>query len=108
MLLEPSLRNLSYLLRHPELWPAGFQFNFAHRQTCAMGLAHRVWGQRHMPWPYFAETAELLGISPDLAFRLFVLAPSRVVSYCDVMPELLADRIDEALSAAGSAEPPRV
>lgn len=39
----PSLEGLAYLLRHPERWPAGFEWSFYACNTCAMGLAVQVW-----------------------------------------------------------------
>lgn len=40
---KPSLENLSYVLRHPETWPEGFIWNYAHCSQCAMGLAYELW-----------------------------------------------------------------
>lgn len=40
---KPTLSDLAYLLRHPELWPPHFVWNFAHCQSCAMALAFRKW-----------------------------------------------------------------
>src|SRR5947209_5961222 len=39
----PSLAALAHVLRHRELWPADFRWNFAYSHQCAMGLAHRLW-----------------------------------------------------------------
>ena len=41
---KPSLENLSYALRHPETWPQGFAWDYRHCDSCAMGLAHQLWG----------------------------------------------------------------
>lgn len=40
---RPSLENLSYALRHPETWPDGFAWNYADCESCAMGLAAKLW-----------------------------------------------------------------
>lgn len=39
----PSLEALSYALRHPETWPAGFTWDFTDCDKCAMGLANALW-----------------------------------------------------------------
>jgi hypothetical protein len=38
-----SFPGLIFLLRHRELWPKGFEWNFLNCHTCAMGLIHRQW-----------------------------------------------------------------
>lgn len=43
---QPSLQRLSYLLRHKELWPEGFTWDFSDCSKCAMGLALAVWNLR--------------------------------------------------------------
>jgi hypothetical protein len=40
---KPSLRGLSYALRHPKMWPRGFVWNYQNCTQCAMGLAHTLW-----------------------------------------------------------------
>lgn len=39
----PTLPALSYVLRHPELWPAGFKWNYDFCTSCAIGLTFRLW-----------------------------------------------------------------
>jgi hypothetical protein len=39
----PSLRNLAFILRHKETWPPGFYWNYCRADSCALGLAVRVW-----------------------------------------------------------------
>lgn len=41
---KPSLRGLSYALRHPETWPAGFEFDYGDCKRCAIGLIFKLWG----------------------------------------------------------------
>ena len=36
---EPTLRGLSYALRHRETWPIGFAWQYEDCTSCAMGLA---------------------------------------------------------------------
>lgn len=42
---KPSLENLSYVLRHPDMWPTGFVWDYRNCNNCAMGLAHQLWDQ---------------------------------------------------------------
>lgn len=39
----PSLRALSYALKHPETWPEGFHFHYSSSYACAVGLAISMW-----------------------------------------------------------------
>jgi hypothetical protein len=46
----PNLRKVSvegmiYLLRHRELWPDDFVWNYTKHDCCAMGLASRFWNR---------------------------------------------------------------
>jgi hypothetical protein len=34
---------LVWLLRHPEAWPDGFEWDYSDCEACAMGLAAEVW-----------------------------------------------------------------
>ncbi len=49
-LSRPSLQALSYLLRHRELWPRGFKWDYASRSRCADGLGERMWGTKPNYW----------------------------------------------------------
>jgi hypothetical protein len=42
-LTVPSLENLAFMLRHRETWPADFEWNYVYLETCAIGLADRMW-----------------------------------------------------------------
>jgi hypothetical protein len=43
---DPSISTLAYVLRHPELWPENFSWDYSSAPHCAMGLAHRMWPQQ--------------------------------------------------------------
>lgn len=43
-LSKPSLEALSHVLRHREMWPERFVWEYRTCETCAMGLAGRLWG----------------------------------------------------------------
>jgi hypothetical protein len=42
-LKEFSFPGLIFLLRHKELWPKGFEWDFMNCEQCAMGLVHKQW-----------------------------------------------------------------
>jgi hypothetical protein len=44
-LSNPSIPGLAYLLRHQELWPRGFKWNYRCVNHCAIGLATAQWEQ---------------------------------------------------------------
>ncbi len=112
-LSQPSLAGLSYLLRHPEMWPQGFKWDYAYSNTCAMGLTIEVWE----PWPETPFLAPhvftaLYGLTPSQASDLFVYAHrwarERVLWFWSrpvdrVTPIMIADRIDKMLAAAQGA-----
>ncbi len=112
-LSQPSLVGLSYLLRHRELWPQGFKWDYTYRNTCAMGLTIEVWE----PWPETSFIAPdqftaLYGLTLSQARDLFVnahlWARERVLWFWSrpvdrVTPIMIADRIDKMLAAAQGA-----
>ena len=42
---KPSLKSLSYVLRHSETWPEDFEWDYRDCITCAMGLASQLWNK---------------------------------------------------------------
>jgi hypothetical protein len=88
-LSKPSLEALSYLLRHREMWPAGFEWDCTYCDQCAMGLADRLWSV------YIEEVA------PDDFPSAAILIDAnsiRGIKWCDVTPEMVADDIDAYLA----------
>jgi hypothetical protein len=71
-LSKPSVKGLAVILRDKSLWPRGFKFDYTHCQTCAMGLAEKVWGSFCPYWSYPDNTAKILGISMSDANRIFM------------------------------------
>jgi hypothetical protein len=49
--LTPSLESLSYILRHREWWPDGFEWDFQACSGCAIGLCEELFG--HNPQEFF-------------------------------------------------------
>ncbi len=46
LLAKPSAEGLSYLLRHSEIWPKDFKWNFGNYYCCALGLSEKFWGYK--------------------------------------------------------------
>lgn len=82
--LKPTLANLSYLLRHKELWPKSFKtWDYSGGPTCAIGLCEAYWG-----------SASILERRADITFGV-----STDDHPCmeEVTPEDVADHIDRTL-----------
>jgi hypothetical protein len=87
-LTYPSLRALAYVLRHPELWPPGFSWDFARTGDdcgCAIPLSHHL-------WPDFS----LLDATPG-TFEAIFLAGSTQDNVL-VTPAVVAGRIADHLA----------
>lgn len=84
---KPSLKMLSYLLRHKELWPKGFEWDFNTHYGCAIGLFHKMWG-----WDVeFIELSRKHGVVVETTYSRGSYAP---VDDGNVTPLMVADRID--------------
>jgi hypothetical protein len=100
---KPSLAALSFALRHPETWPEGFVWDYGNCETCAMGLANRLWGGILNKEPYAGESAcrmaSVFGIRQEKAFEIFIFAPAnRQLRLRGVTPTQIADLIDAHLA----------
>lgn len=103
-LSTPSLKNLSHVLRHKELWPGGFRWDYNQCTSCALGLAHELWIQKYNQRPYGTWMAlKNLSIKFDMsevcASLIFIFAheANQVPSRSNVTPEMVADQIDAYL-----------
>lgn len=90
---KPSLRALSYALRHQELWPKDFKWAFHDCTTCAMGLAGRLW--KTIPLLSYMEGA--FGMDYQSAKDIFG-GWGYMLSLPEITPEMVADKIDEYLA----------
>lgn len=90
--LTPTMRRsiLIATLRDKTLWPKDFVWNYAHRCTCAIGLAERVFGQR-LHVSYSMPCSEL-GLEPGQSMNLF---NNGYGHQGNVTPEMVADRLEE-------------
>ncbi len=88
-LSEPTLENLSYLLRHKSLWPEGFVWNYSFPDTCAMELAKERYWVSDSPW--YGEMAQVFQMDKHDAWRIFTglnTSEVRRVSHIKVANEI--------------------
>ena len=104
---KEGLRQLSYLLRHPEKWPAQHHWDFrtisgwtleldelpkCGTVGCAMGLADQTWGQD-------ARRSQIGDQIPELhCDGLFFRCDTYGVNMDEVTPTMVADAIDSYLA----------
>jgi hypothetical protein len=105
--LEPSLENLAYVLRHQELWPEDFVWNYAHAPNCAIGLCTKLYRQPidHLNAKLREEYGAFNKIFNDSGdetetVTLFGFIPiwQRKLEMNEITPEIVADRIDNWLA----------
>jgi hypothetical protein len=108
-LTKPSLEALSHILRHKELWPTGFEWNYGFCYSCAMGLAGELWDVfvPRNPDAAVLNVSKAFGISRKVAGNIFggeadwiPYHPGCVVvrDTNAVTPEMVADQIDKFLA----------
>lgn len=93
-LSRPSLEGLVWLLRHPDLWPEGFEWRFMSPFGCAMGLSARQWGRRAdlSTIPCISSMISLFpSLTHDSAENLFLNPSKRGMS---TTPDDIAKRIN--------------
>lgn len=113
---KPSLHALSYALRHPEVWPEGFVWDFGHCDQCAGGLAHALWKSLVPDLDDADDNASEMarvfaipyGVSKDIFMGRGDWVPTKVVAvgpwwrrvkvdesdFDAITPEMVADQID--------------
>ena len=95
---KPTIGALSFVLRHKELWPAGFEWDYSRCETCAMGLARLMW-PKHVEDHNTDSMVKAFGISHDRAGRIFTgsytyYTRGQISGYEPVRPEHVADALD--------------
>lgn len=96
LLDKPSLEGLSYALRHPEVWPEGFVWDYDNCKQCAMGLCV-VLNWTNLPGTIAMRA--LFGISIENAFEIFYnIAGSTERGKATVTPAMVASVIDSYLA----------
>lgn len=91
--MTPAMRRsiLIATLRDRTLWPKGFEWNYAHRYSCAMGLAERLWKEIKLSI-YWCMPCPALGLSDEQVNHVF---GGRYEAATSVTPEMVADRLEE-------------
>jgi hypothetical protein len=94
-----SLEALSFLLRHKEMWPKDFQWDYSECKQCAMGLAMKLWSDD----PNTLESYIILRRSmamfdftrPSKLSHVFLFSHyDEGVKSHQITPEIIADGID--------------
>ena len=110
--LTPSLENLSYILRHREWWPDGFEWNYRCEGTCAIGLCRELWYTTPAGLHEGLRDSELTWeASPDY-WRIFASRSGKIAWWkqwpwnyksqmASITPEQVADQIDRYVSRHG-------
>jgi hypothetical protein len=97
-----TLEGLAFALRHRELWPVGFEWNYKECKKCAMGLAYRLWDLGHYGNACTYGLVETCGQEHntekfrDIFVRLGADVPGGM---SDITPEHVADAIDRYLES---------
>ena len=102
-LSKPSLEALAFMLRHREMWPGGFEWNYNECSTCAVGMARRLW-ESSIPTRYCIseDVAKAFGMRECDASLIFIRAARRrYILATSVTPEMVADDIDAYLAERG-------
>lgn len=96
---EPDLRTLAAILRDQSTWPPGFKWNYEDCETCAMGLAAKLYSQ--VEAPDTVAMAKAYKLSHDTVDDLFVGFHPLLYPIANerITPENVADAIDEYLMA---------
>jgi hypothetical protein len=89
---EFSFPGLIFLLRHKELWPKRFKWDFLNCNKCAMGLIHKQWFPEIAPRKFYSW-----GVEDGAVFTLKNIVPLRgpfLYGACDKTPEQVADELE--------------
>lgn len=100
-LTVPSLKALSFFLRHQELWPEGFgTWNFNKCKTCAIGLSYELWCNAGFLSAHFNTVEKTFNISGNTAMDIFGggVCSRMKLKHDQITPEMIADLIDEHLA----------
>jgi hypothetical protein len=101
----PSLEALSYALRHPEVWPPDFRWNYQTFLTCGVGLSQLLWRKiddMGTCEPTRIWAARSFRMPERRALDIFCgLAVIHNVMPWEITPEHVADAIDAYLASRG-------
>src|SRR6266576_1609339 len=107
---QPSLERLAYLLRHKDLWPKGFKWNFCMCERCAMGLAIAFWNidldKQENHFINWNEIVPIGQLSASAMVDMFHISSVKIIkeifynengamgdyAMSDITPEIVADK----------------
>lgn len=107
-----GLERLSYTLRHPEMWPTNFVWDFSDCKSCAMGLSFQLWRKLEERLPpseqherrlsaWVGRMAATMEMPYEDAQRIFLFAKwakrhwwNRGPDFKAITPGMVADEID--------------
>ncbi len=90
--LQPSAKNLAYVLRHEELWPKDFVWDYNRCTNCAMGLAHRLWPEVEL---CSGEIAQAIGIDRSTASKIFCYGNPNLFGVARRSPKQIAKALEK-------------
>jgi hypothetical protein len=103
-----TLQELSYLLRHQQIWPSDFEWYYGDCKTCAMGLVHRLHGLEQHEEIGLAlslkKMEKIYGIGEEDAGLIFSAWMLGNHHHDDITPEDVADAIDRYLETQAIAQ----
>lgn len=95
--MTPAMRRsvLIATLRDKTLWPKGFEWNYASRSTCAIGLTEKLWPNIHIRIHWFTPCPEF-GLSDGEVNQVFggLYYTPPFMRDTPVTPEMVADRLE--------------
>jgi len=95
LLAYPSVPGLVYALRHREVWPENFKWNFLRNRSCAMGLACKLW--REIPGPFPEDVGHFLNLKPEYSYKVFYGSDNFYGNSCNsvyITPEIVANALE--------------
>ena len=96
LLASPSVPALIYALRHREVWPAGFEWDYNRCTKCAMGLAWRLWEEIGS----FSAGAVAHAIKIPFSDAFPVFYGMEISSRGTITPEMVADELERLTAPA--------
>jgi hypothetical protein len=108
--LTPSLENLSYILRHREWWPEGFQWDYRYTDCCAIGLSKELWGIDPTGLHHGLRDSDLTWEASPSYIRIFASRSGKIAWWrqfpwnyyrqmSSITPDQIADQIDQYLAS---------
>lgn len=100
-----SLEGLAYILRHRELWPEGFVWNYNDCDQCAMGLAAELFAPELIGQVCTSDIDKMFHVDLSLEEKGIFTELGGIIgkSMNSITPEDVADAIDGMLVKQGKA-----